>query len=281
MTKTWARRTVQTGAIAAGLLLFAGGTASAADMTTAGNNGIANGNQVQAPIQVPINFCGNSIAVLGVAGAGCDGGAVASNTGMSTDMTSVGNQGIGNGNQVHAPIQVPINICGNAIAILGAAGAGCDGGAAADISPSGHHHHTKTESAPVEEIGALPGTDAVTQLAGQATGQLPGGDVVGGLTNQLPLDGIASTGVANNSSVPTTPADAMAMADQSGADAAQPEAMTEHGTDLMSIANNGILNGTQLNIPVQVPVDVSGNAIAIAGVSGAGSSGGSWASMNQ
>ena len=277
MSKTWARRTAQTGAIAAGLLLFAGGTASAADMTTVGNNGIANGNQVQAPIQIPINFCGNAIGVLGVAGAGCDGGSSASNSGMSTDMTSAGNQGIGNGNQVNAPIQIPVNICGNAIAVLGAAGAGCDGGASADISKSGHHGYT-AEAAQVEELAGLPGTDIVTQLAGQTAGQLPGGDVVSGLTDQL--DGVASTGIANNASAaPTTPADAMAMAEKPAT--AEPEAMTEGGTDLMSIANNGILNGTQLNIPVQIPVDISGNAIGVLGVAGAGSGGGSAASMSQ
>lgn len=34
---------------------------------------------------------------------------------------SHGNNGIGNGNQVYAPVNVPINVCGNAIAVLGAA----------------------------------------------------------------------------------------------------------------------------------------------------------------
>jgi len=272
MTKTWARRTMQTGAIAAGLLLFAGGTASAAggDMVSAGNNGILNGNQLQVPIQVPINVCGNAIAVAGVAGAGCHGGADANlESGGLGDMVSAGNHGIGNGNQVQAPIQIPINVCGNAIAVLGVAGAGCHGGADANI---GSHHGY--ESTKVTEAN-LPGTDTVTQLAGQ----LPGGDVVGGLTQTLPLDGIAAADLANQGGTASTPADARAMgADQAG----QPTEGAGHhedGGDMVSAGNNGLLNGNQLKLPIQIPIDVSGNAIGILGVAGAGSHGGADANM--
>ncbi|GAA4914162.1 small secreted domain DUF320 [Stackebrandtia albiflava] len=286
MNKTWARRTAQTGAIAAGIILFAGGAASAAeDMVTAGNNGIANGNQVNAPIQVPINFCGNAIAVLGVAGAGCDGGATAENSGTSTDMVSAGNHGIGNGNQVNAPIQVPINICGNAIAVLGVAGAGCDGGASADMNGHDHHrghHGTESQRSPELLTGTLPGTDAVTQMAGQATKTLPlpvGGDAVGNLTGSLPTQGVTN----NLSGGSQSPADAAAMGSQAAADAKVGKSRENggnDGTDMVSAGNRGILNGTQINLPVQVPVDVSGNAIAVAGIAGAGSTGGSSAWMN-
>ncbi|MFD0557475.1 small secreted domain DUF320 [Stackebrandtia endophytica] len=274
MTKTWARRTMQTGAIAAGLLLFAGGTATAGglgDMVSAGNNGVLNGNQIQAPIQVPINVCGNAIAVAGVAGAGCHGGADANlESGGLGDMVTAGNQGIGNGNQVQAPIQIPINVCGNAIAVLGVAGAGCHGGADANIG-SGYGH----ESAQVEELGNLPGTDTVTQLAGQ----LPGGDVVSGLTNALPTDGLATADLANQGGTTSTPADARAMgADQSG-QSTESAGHPEDSGDMVSAGNNGILNGNQLKLPIQIPIDISGNAIGILGVAGAGSHGGADANM--
>jgi hypothetical protein len=38
-----------------------------------GNVGLLNGNQAQIPIHIPINVCGNSIAILGLANsnAGC------------------------------------------------------------------------------------------------------------------------------------------------------------------------------------------------------------------
>jgi hypothetical protein len=44
------------------------------------------------------------------------------------DVTS-GNGGVLSGNQVHLPISIPINICGNAVAVIGHAFAGCKGGA--------------------------------------------------------------------------------------------------------------------------------------------------------
>jgi hypothetical protein len=41
--------------------------------SSSGNFGLLNGNQVNIPVHVPINVCGNSIALLGLANsnAGC------------------------------------------------------------------------------------------------------------------------------------------------------------------------------------------------------------------
>jgi len=41
--------------------------------SSSGNFGVLNGNQVYIPVHIPINVCGNSIAVLGLANsnAGC------------------------------------------------------------------------------------------------------------------------------------------------------------------------------------------------------------------
>ncbi|GAA4223443.1 hypothetical protein GCM10022254_00550 [Actinomadura meridiana] len=50
---------------------------------------------------------------------------------FSNNETS-GNFSILGGNQVFAPISVPVNVCGNAIAVLGAAQAACKGGASVD-----------------------------------------------------------------------------------------------------------------------------------------------------
>ncbi|WP_067481112.1 chaplin [Actinomadura hibisca] len=46
-----------------------------ADIHTDGSHGVLSGNQIIAPISIPINVCGNSVAVLGIAGSGCQGGA--------------------------------------------------------------------------------------------------------------------------------------------------------------------------------------------------------------
>ncbi len=42
---------------------------------TSGNDSILSGNQVIAPISIPVDACGNAIAILGVANASCEGGA--------------------------------------------------------------------------------------------------------------------------------------------------------------------------------------------------------------
>jgi len=67
MLKNFMKVGVVTAAIG-GLALV--GAPAHADIDTSGNGGVLSGNQVVAPISAPINVCGNSIAVLGIAGAG-------------------------------------------------------------------------------------------------------------------------------------------------------------------------------------------------------------------
>ena len=61
----------------AGLLAFA--APAQADQISFGNSGILSGNQSSTVIQAPISVCGNAIAILGNARAGCRGGAWAIN----------------------------------------------------------------------------------------------------------------------------------------------------------------------------------------------------------
>ncbi|MFE3458483.1 chaplin family protein [Nocardiopsis aegyptia] len=67
-------------AAAAGVL-FTGTPAMAnSNVFTSGNGSILGGNQLVADLDVPVNVCGNAIAVLGVAGANCtDSGATVKN----------------------------------------------------------------------------------------------------------------------------------------------------------------------------------------------------------
>ena len=45
------------------------------DQVNAGNVSILSGNMVNMPISIPVNVCGNAIAILGFAEASCQGGA--------------------------------------------------------------------------------------------------------------------------------------------------------------------------------------------------------------
>ncbi|MFG2912376.1 chaplin [Kitasatospora sp. NPDC048298] len=52
-----------------GLVLAAAGVASAhagAGGVAAGSPGVLSGNQVQVPVHIPVNVCGNTISVVGV-----------------------------------------------------------------------------------------------------------------------------------------------------------------------------------------------------------------------
>ncbi|APC33648.1 MULTISPECIES: chaplin family protein [Nocardiopsis] len=67
-------------AAAAGVLLTGAPAMANSNVSTSGNGSVLGGNQLVADLDVPINVCGNAIAVLGVAGANCvDSGAVVKN----------------------------------------------------------------------------------------------------------------------------------------------------------------------------------------------------------
>jgi hypothetical protein len=66
---------VATGVFAFGMLAAAG-PAMAGGPHTSGDNSVLGGNQIFAPISVPITVCGNAVAVIGIAGAGCQGHSV-------------------------------------------------------------------------------------------------------------------------------------------------------------------------------------------------------------
>ncbi|GAA0334933.1 chaplin [Actinoallomurus spadix] len=73
MLKKLSAAGVAAAAVTGALLLAA--PANAGEIGTSGAGGILSGNQVVAPITAPINVCGNSVAVVGGALAGCKGGA--------------------------------------------------------------------------------------------------------------------------------------------------------------------------------------------------------------
>src|SRR3569833_4132007 len=63
-------------AAASGALLLA--SPANAGIDTNGSGGILSGNQVIVPVSIPVNVCGNSVAVIGFSRAGCRGGATGS-----------------------------------------------------------------------------------------------------------------------------------------------------------------------------------------------------------
>src|SRR5256885_966913 len=125
--KTWVRKSLKVGILSAGFLLVGGAAAAQAASGTSDNFGVVGGNQVQADAGAPISVSGNAIGLLGSAtanGAASGGGAMVAPNASDTS----GNFGIGDGNQITPVVAIPIDICGNAIGLLGGADAGCGAG---------------------------------------------------------------------------------------------------------------------------------------------------------
>ncbi|MFV2197149.1 DUF320 domain-containing protein [Nocardiopsis sp. LOL_012] len=73
------KKAFATGAVvaaAAGALLTGSPAMADDNILTSGNGSILGGNQLVADVNIPVNVCGNGIAILGVAGGSCvDSGA--------------------------------------------------------------------------------------------------------------------------------------------------------------------------------------------------------------
>ncbi|MGW6236622.1 chaplin family protein [Streptomyces sp. NPDC055037] len=165
------RKGLITVAAAGGVFALGGGYAhadSGASGTAANSPGVLSGNNVQVPVHVPVNVCGNTVDVVGVLnpafgnscanvsgkpaggahGGGQDGGYGGGHTGGSHTGGShpgathtvpgggshagggaANSPGVGSGNAVEVPVDVPVNVCGNTIDVVGllnpAFGNGC------------------------------------------------------------------------------------------------------------------------------------------------------------
>ncbi|MFI9552365.1 chaplin family protein [Nonomuraea endophytica] len=187
--------------------------------TTSGKSGVGSGNQVVAPITAPINACGNAVAALGLAEAHCKGGAsVNPHNGIGGGgNTTSGQSGVLAGNQVIAPITAPVNVCGNAVAVLGDAAAGCLGGSHVGKPVEeghGYDHYARPRTGSVaKSSGLLPALPlpALASLkdAGNVTQQMRSGGlpplpVVGDVTQTLGLP--ALPGLPGLPGQPATPA---------------------------------------------------------------------------
>jgi len=106
----------------------AGSAGSGTTQISNGRDSIAGGNEVSAPINLPVNLCGNAVALLGQSEAACAGGSYVTDAGgaggaggSGTTQITDGRDSIAGGNAISAPINAPINVCGNSVAVLGSA----------------------------------------------------------------------------------------------------------------------------------------------------------------
>jgi hypothetical protein len=197
--QTWVRRSLNAGAFAAGAVLAAGAaahadsTAHADTAVSAGNSGILNGTQLLTPVQIPIDVCGNAVAVAGsaLATGGCA-------TALHPDWT-------------YARYREDVAV------------------AASGTGPGGRHRATESTTESTADVPPAHGTPKAPKPP--KTPRTP---------KTPPTYG------------PPKP------------DKPKPVHPHQH-TTLFSTDNAGVLNGTQVYAPAQIPINICGNAIAVAG----------------
>ncbi|WP_106962784.1 chaplin [Streptomyces roseochromogenus] len=121
-----------TGALAVVLPVSAAFAAdgAAADGSAAGSPGLISGNGIQLPVHVPVNVCGNTVNVVGLlnpaVGNACANGDAATaksrssrSGGASARGTAQDSPGVLAGNGVQLPVEVPVNVSGNSVNVIG------------------------------------------------------------------------------------------------------------------------------------------------------------------
>jgi hypothetical protein len=205
-----ARKCLVTGAVTSGVLAAAAGFAhadSAAGGAAAESPGVLTGNSVQLPVTVPVNVCGNTVDVVGllnpVAGNHCandshshkkssrssaPGGAAAH--GKAKDSP-----GVVSGNKVQLPVDVPVNVSGNSVNVVGIGNPAVGNSSSNDSGhpdkprspkpPTAHHPTAPDEPGRSQTIRTTPpkatetlartGTDMTTFAVPASAGLLLGG----------------------------------------------------------------------------------------------------------
>ncbi|NEE14779.1 chaplin [Streptomyces sp. SID7499] len=170
------------GAMAVTVPAYAG---SGADGATAGSPGVVSGNTVQLPVHAPVNVCGNTVNVVGLlnpaAGNSCanqddgrpgrpdrPGGAIAE--GGGTDSP-----GVISGNGVQLPVDLPVNVTGNSVNVVGIGNAStgnASSNASGDQRPVRPQHPPKPVPKPTPPPRPNPAPEPAPRTVPHARGAL-------------------------------------------------------------------------------------------------------------
>ncbi|MGV4983821.1 chaplin [Streptomyces sp. NRAIS4] len=145
---------------------FAAAGASA-DGSSAGSPGLISGNGIQLPVHVPVNVCGNTVNVIGLlnpaAGNACTNRSAgragsAASGGASAHGAAQDSPGVLSGNGVQLPVDVPVNVSGNSVNVVGV-GNPAEGNRSVN-GPGGrprtHHPHGPSPKHPVKHRSHAP-----------------------------------------------------------------------------------------------------------------------------
>jgi LPXTG-motif cell wall-anchored protein len=99
---------------------------SVANGSAAGSPGLFSGNNVQVPVHIPVNLCGNTVNVVGAlnpaAGAVCvneDSAPPGFGGGAKASGGTAHSPGAVSGNDVQVPVDLPVNAAGSSVNVVG------------------------------------------------------------------------------------------------------------------------------------------------------------------
>ncbi|MER7918734.1 MULTISPECIES: chaplin [unclassified Streptomyces] len=116
------------GAIAVAGPVYADSTAAGAAV---GSPGLISGNGIQLPVHVPVNVCGDTVNVVGLlnpamgnscantGGGSATRGGSANGGGATAASAEKGSPGAVSGNGIQLPIDLPVNISGDSVNVVG------------------------------------------------------------------------------------------------------------------------------------------------------------------
>ncbi|MFE5856056.1 chaplin [Streptomyces sp. NPDC056500] len=151
---------------------------STANGAAIGSPGVIAGNTIQLPIHVPLNVCGNTVNVVGLlnptagntcantsggssqTGSTAPGGQTSSNGqapgGAVASGIAKGSPGVISGNGIQLPIDLPVNVSGNSVNVVGIGNP-----AIGNTSVNGPSEPTGPKPPPVVEKPVVPPTKPV------------------------------------------------------------------------------------------------------------------------
>ncbi|MFC8276154.1 chaplin [Streptomyces sp. NPDC057271] len=174
----------------------------------------------------------SGLATLMVTGGALALSAGAAHADSGAQGAAVGSPGVGSGNTVQLPVHAPVNVCGNTVNVVGLLNPAV-GNRCANTSASGGYG--SDADGPGRAHKDLPGTP---RSGGQPGGGQPGGGQQGGGHGGSSHEG--SHGGSSNGGGATAEGHA-------------------HGSP-------GVLSGNGLQLPVDLPVNVSGNSVNVVGI---------------
>jgi hypothetical protein len=213
-----------------------GGNSGGANATavTDHSGGILSGNIIQAPVNVPVSACGDQVDAIALhnktGGTNCTTGTGGSGPG-GANATAVTNHsgGIGSGITLQAPINAPVNACGDQVIAVGFRNS--DGAATCSLAAGG--------------TSALSATMNSGGIASAISGQLPINVPVEACGDQVGAGTFHDTTDAPTCIGPTAPT----------------------STEVSYVSNSGgVLSGNQASLPINVPVIACGDQISAVGV---------------